>query len=234
MNRFHHVLIGFFCFFLLACTEGQTYAPVAEVSTIEVIPKTGFHRVLRGETLYAIAWRYGLDYRYLAECNHIFSPYAIHIGQVIYLHPIYKKGDRKALPIQPKLNKVSANTKWLWPTKGKIIQAFSATHKGINICGKRGQAIYAAAAGKVVYSGNGLRGYGNLVILKHNSLYLSAYAHNRSILVKEGESVMQGQKIAEMGDTGTDKVALHFEIRLAGRPIDPISFYRKLKIQPTS
>ena len=112
---------------------------------------------------------------------------------------------------------------WSWPTQGKVISGFSETGgtKGLDIAGSQGQPVLAAAAGKVVYSGVGLRGYGKLVILKHNKTYLSAYAHNNLILVKEGQEVAKGQKIAEMGNTDTDKVKLHFEIRKLGKPIDP-------------
>lgn len=114
-------------------------------------------------------------------------------------------------------------TEWSWPTSGKIISTFSdnGSSKGIDISGNTGQAILAAAAGKVVYSGSGLRGYGKLIILKHNKTYLSAYAHNSQILVKEGQEVAKGQKIAEMGNTDTDRVKLHFEIRRLGKPVDP-------------
>ena len=113
--------------------------------------------------------------------------------------------------------------RWSWPTDGKVIATFNeaASIKGIDIGGKTGQPVLAAAEGKVVYSGSGLRGYGKLVILRHNKTYLSAYAHNDQILVKEGQAVTRGQKIAEMGNTGSDQVKLHFEIRQLGKPVDP-------------
>src|SRR5215813_966515 len=115
---------------------------------------------------------------------------------------------------------------WMWPTNGKIVTAFSesANLKGIDIAGKAGQPVVASAAGKVVYVGSGLRGYGKLVIVKHNNTFLSAYAHNREILVKEGQQVARGQKIAEMGDSDSDQVKLHFEIRRLGKPVDPVKF----------
>lgn len=115
---------------------------------------------------------------------------------------------------------------WRMPTDGKLIGAFSETdnRKGVDIAGKAGQPIFASAGGKVVYSGSGLRGYGKLVIIKHNPTYLSAYAHNSKILVKEGQSVQQGQKIAEMGNTDSDQVKLHFEVRRYGKPVDPARF----------
>jgi len=115
---------------------------------------------------------------------------------------------------------------WVWPAKGKIVGNFSETAnlKGIDIAGTAGTPVLASAAGTVVYAGTGLRGYGKLIIIKHNKTYLSAYAHNREILVKEGQAVTRGQKIAEMGNTDTTEVKLHFEIRRLGKPMDPTRF----------
>lgn len=114
---------------------------------------------------------------------------------------------------------------WAWPAGGKLIATFSeGANKGVDIAGKSGEAILAAGDGKVVYSGSGLRGYGKLVIVKHNGTYLSAYAHNRNVLVKEGQAVSKGQKIAEMGDSDADQVKLHFEIRRQGKPVDPLKY----------
>jgi len=112
---------------------------------------------------------------------------------------------------------------WIWPASGKVVAGFSesANLKGIDIAGKPGQPVVASAAGRVVYAGTGLRGYGKLIIVKHNNTFLSAYAHNREIDVKEGQQVAKGQKIAEMGDTDADQVMLHFEIRRLGKPVDP-------------
>jgi lipoprotein NlpD len=119
------------------------------------------------------------------------------------------------------------NLKWRWPTHGKVIETYSSsdeTRKGIDISGRLGQSVTASAAGRVVYSGSGLRGYGKLIIVKHNERFLSAYAHNRKLLVKEGQQVKQGQKIAEMGRSGVDRVKLHFQIRRDGKPIDPLRY----------
>ncbi|MEO8153456.1 MAG: peptidoglycan DD-metalloendopeptidase family protein [Rhizobacter sp.] len=111
---------------------------------------------------------------------------------------------------------------WMWPASGAVVGAFDETRtKGLAIAGKAGDPVFAAADGKVVYAGSGLRGYGNLVILKHNNTYLTAYAHNQTLLVKEEQSVKRGQKIAEMGATDAERVQLHFEIRKQGKPIDP-------------
>ena len=119
-----------------------------------------------------------------------------------------------------------AALEWTMPAQGKVIGQFSesANRKGIDIAGTLGQPVVAGASGKVVYSGSGLRGYGKLIIIKHNKTYLSAYAHNDKILVKEGQSVTRGQKIAAMGNTDTDKVKLHFEVRRLGKPVDPAKY----------
>ena len=115
---------------------------------------------------------------------------------------------------------------WVWPARGTLLHGFNEgpNPKGVAIGGELGQAIVASADGKVVYSGSGLRGYGKLVIIKHDSTYLSVYAHNRTLLVKEGERVTKGQKIAEMGNTDAGRVALHFEIRRLGKPVDPLQY----------
>lgn len=114
---------------------------------------------------------------------------------------------------------------WIWPTSGKTLAGFSeGGNKGVDIGGKAGQPILASADGKVVYSGSGLRGYGNLIIIKHNNIFLTAYAHNSKLLVKEGQLVKQGQKIAEMGNSDSSQVMLHFEIRRLGKPVDPLKY----------
>jgi lipoprotein NlpD len=114
---------------------------------------------------------------------------------------------------------------WMWPSEGRVVATFDeGKNKGVDIAGKAGQQVVAAGAGKVMYAGSGIRGYGNLVIVKHSNSLLSAYAHNRSIVVKEGQSVNKGQMIAEMGDSDADGVKLHFEIRQQGKPVDPSKF----------
>ncbi|OBX06801.1 murein hydrolase activator NlpD [Gallibacterium genomosp. 3] len=121
----------------------------------------------------------------------------------------------------------NSNITWIWPTKGNVIQGFSNSdggNKGIDIGGSRGQAVYAAAPGRVVYAGNALRGYGNLIIIKHNDDYLSAYAHNETILVKDQQQVTAGQQIAKMGSSGTNSVKLHFEIRYKGKSVNPTTY----------
>ncbi|MCB5187092.1 peptidoglycan DD-metalloendopeptidase family protein [Methylobacillus caricis] len=130
------------------------------------------------------------------------------------------------LTASPAASNTEDGIQWAWPTNGKVIGNFndSASAKGLDISGTQGQAINAAAPGKVIYSGSDLRGYGKLVIIKHNNTYLSVYAHNSNILVKEGQQVSRGQKIAEMGNTDADKVKLHFEIRRQGKSVDPAKY----------
>lgn len=143
-----------------------------------------------------------------------------------------KKGGEKIV------NKVKVNqsetiqkvTGWKWPSKGKLTKTFANSAqgmKGISISNSRGTPVYAAASGKVVYSGSGLRGYGNLIIIRHNYDYLSAYAHNEKLLIKENEQVKVGQKIATMGDSGIDSVRLHFDIRYRGKSVDPLRYLPK-------
>ena len=123
----------------------------------------------------------------------------------------------------PKAHSMVGGLEWSWPAQGKMVQAFNGTtSKGIDIAGRAGEPVRAAASGKVVYAGNELRGFGNLIIIKHNSEYISVYAHNQSMLVKDGQEVRRGQVIALMGSTDASRVELHFEIRLRGKPVDPL------------
>lgn len=128
--------------------------------------------------------------------------------------------EKPVFPVTPSEENVS----WIWPAEGKILASFDENKRGIDIAGKPGQEVLAAGSGKVMYAGSGIRGYGNLVIVKHTNNLLSAYAHNKSIMVKEGQNVTRGQKIAEMGNSDTDAVKLHFEIRQQGKPVDPSKF----------
>jgi lipoprotein NlpD len=131
--------------------------------------------------------------------------------------------------IKPKKSNVKISH-WQWPTKGKLTKTFTSSPtgmKGISLSNQRGTPIYTAASGEVVYAGAGLRGFGNLIIIKHNDDYLSAYAHNEQLLISEKQQVKAGQKIATMGDSGTDRVQLHFEIRYQGKSIDPLRYLPK-------
>jgi lipoprotein NlpD len=132
--------------------------------------------------------------------------------------------------VTPKLDKSQYPYRWQWPANGKLIRRYRASgsvHKGIDLQGKLGEPVYAANSGIVVYAGSGLKGYGNLLIVKHNEYYLSAYGHNSKLLVKEGQKVRSGQQIAQIGDTGTNEVKLHFEIRRDGKPVDPLTLLPK-------
>ena len=191
-----------------------------------------YHTVQKGDTLFSISWRYGIDAKQLAKWNKIPYPYTIYPGQKLRVNstaPISssakRSSDRKSTT-QTTKKKVKAVPvgDWRWPVKGKLISKFSANNNGIDIAAKEGTIVSAASSGKVVYAGNGLRGYGNLLIIKHNASFFSAYAHNRRLLVAEGASVKTGQKIAEVGSTGTDRPKLHFEIRKDGNPVDPLKY----------
>lgn len=256
--------------------------------TPQIAPSTnGLHTVQSGETLYAIAFANGLDYRDIAIWNQLESADRILVGQVLRLTPpagaveikplddepaptarpltdapllrepqaqllVYSEANwaqvsearpatpavvtpappAPAVPVAPSpapaSGASSANTTdegWQWPADGTLIGRFGGTGgKGIDIAGTRNTPVRAVAAGKVVYSGSGLRGYGRLLIIKHAGEFLSAYAHNEAILVKEGDIVEAGQKIALMGDSDADVVKLHLEIRRYGKPLDPLSY----------
>src|SRR5713226_1378114 len=128
-------------------------------------------------------------------------------------------------PPQPSAEDGQDTVAWMWPATGRVLAGFSeASNKGVDILGKIGDPVFASASGRVVYSGVGLRGYGKLVIIKHNQTYLSAYAHNSNLLVKEGQNVVRGKKIAEIGNTDSSQAKLHFEIRRLGKPVDPLKF----------
>jgi len=194
------------------------------------------HIVRKGETLFSIAWRYGKNTEDLARWNRLGDGSLIYPGQVLKLtgsssssrptsrstssSPTTSRRESKPLPSIP----AQPSPKWAWPTKGRININFGAkpgTGTGVLIDGKAGQAIYAAASGNVVYAGSGLIGYGQLIILKHNDTYLSAYGYNASLLVREGDQIKKGQKIATMGEGPERKPRLHFEIRRNGEPVDP-------------
>lgn len=234
--------------FLTACGGGQAVAPVgsykqskAKVKVSSSIPSKAptLYKVKKGDTLYSISWRYGVNYKSLAKINNIRSPYKIYIGQKLRFKSSKSTKTVSSKKVTTKQTaKKSSPTKswskkslaWQWPTEGKVVSTYSksaAGRKGINIAGKSGQKVVSAASGKVVYSGNGLPRYGNLLIIKHNDVYLSAYAHNKTLLVKDGQLVKAGQKIATLGRTGTQRDQLHFEIRRNGKPIDPMRFLPK-------
>ena len=190
------------------------------------------HVVRKGETLYSISWRYGKDPDDVARWNRLGDGSLIYPGQVIRLTPPGGTSSRTTTASRPStkpLPQIPAqpSPKWSWPTAGRINVQFGAkpgTGTGVLINGKIGQPIVAAASGRVVYSGSGLIGYGQLIILKHNDTYLSAYGYTASLLVKEGQEVKKGQKIATMGEGPERKPRLHFEIRRNGKPVNPRPF----------
>lgn len=219
-------------------------------TTALAVAKPDFYRVKPGDTLYSIAFRFGLDYQRLANGNDIGMDYRIVVGQSIAL----KESDQVAksqvvvpaapakktsTPVQAPVTKINSSKSviksdkketltgpadpWTWPHKGKIVRTFvvgSSSNKGIDIGGQIGDSVLAATSGTVVYAGNGLPGYGNLIIIEHRNSLLSAYAFAEQILVKEKDRVQVGQQIATMGTQG-EEPSLHFEIRKHGKPVDP-------------
>jgi len=199
------------------------------------------YTVKSGDTLYGIAWRYDLDPRDLADWNHLGSGDLIYPGQTIHLSapPGWRpgsvgpartgsggmsSGSAARSVSRPMVPPPSA---WRWPTEGVLVARFGKSAlggNGIDISGRPGQPVIAAAGGEVVYSGSGLIGYGKLIIVKHNETYLSAYGHNRELQVTEGEKVSAGQTIALMGEGPGRRPVLHFEIRQNGKPVDPLRY----------
>ena len=206
-----------------------------------------FYIVEKGETLYGIALAFGQNWRDIATWNDLNDPNRIKQGQRLQVLPLNKSKSAIPIPlrattVKPPDNRVEIeqNTDkdeqlvgepitnalgWAWPANGQVIEKFTDSNsKGISIAGLAGEDIYAVSDGKVVYSGNGLRGYGNLIIVKHAGEFITAYAHNKSIFVKEGEDVSKGQKIAEMGMSETNRPKLLFEVRKGGKPLDPLKY----------
>lgn len=190
------------------------------------------HRVREGETLFSIAQSYNLDPRDLASWNRLGDGRLIYPGQKLSLKgPVRagtsstrsRSGQQASTPTAP----VKPVGDWRWPTTGSLAAGFGAgpsTQSGIEIAGRLGQPVTAASAGEVVYAGSGLKSYGQLLIIKHNDSFLSAYGHNAALLVREGERVSAGQTIAKMGNGPGSKPMLHFEIRRNGSPVDPLGY----------
>jgi len=282
------LFVGLLILLLTGCGTTQL-APVAERSQR---PHKGaapsHYRVRKGDTLYSITWRYGLNVRQVARLNNIDNKYRIYPGQRLRLRSLASSTPGRSKNIQKKTTSQTPQTRvknrstaassrastlksrtpaagnqsasrttksvktvakadlpkpgstsgkkksaivgkvrWQWPASGKVIEAFSTRgriNKGINIAGRLGDRVLAAAAGEVVYVGSGLLGYGNLIIINHNGLYMSAYAHNSRVFVKERDRVSRGDRIAEVGSSGTDRHKLHFEIRRDGKPVNPMKY----------
>lgn len=227
-------------------------SPVSEQGKVLRQPEAEYRVVQSGDTLYSIAWESGRDYQNVARWNHISPPYLIQPGQRLRLFPPTGaektprpeprppvRAERQNKPQVEKPETASSPRRippaaagqlsWVWPTRGELLERYSASgpNKGIDIGGKKGQPILAAEAGQVVYQGGGLRGYGQLIIIKHDADFLSAYAHCDKIYVEEGNVIKRGQKIADMGSSGTDRAKLHFEIRYRGAPVDPQDYLPK-------
>ncbi|MFT3896648.1 MAG: peptidoglycan DD-metalloendopeptidase family protein [Thermomonas sp.] len=218
----------------------RTSLPPVRVST----PRYGSTAVVqRGDTIYHIATVNGLTALDLALWNGIPPPYTIYPGQRLRLYPGAAPVARSttpartvpstpSVPTPPPVVSTPTNAPfaWRWPTEGSLVESYAAgdpTRQGIDIAGSAGQPVRAAADGVVVYSGSGLVGYGELIIVKHNDQWLSAYGHNRARLVNEGQLVKAGQQIAEMGRSGAARDMLHFEIRYNGKPVDPQQYLPK-------
>lgn len=187
------------------------------------------------DTVYSIAWRYGLDFRDLARWNNIGSDFRIAVGQTLVLTPrrsaLAPPRPARALPPSQAPTRSAPTVTppgWNWPTDRSGVPQ-PVPSGGILLYGQLGQDIRAASAGRVVYTGSGIRGYGNLIIIKHGENLLSAYAHNRESLVHDGQEVSAGEVIAHMGEGAPNKPVLYFEIRRNGKPIDPLGFLTHVK-----
>jgi lipoprotein NlpD len=199
--------------------------------------KLGYYTVKEGDTLIRVGLDHGQNWRDIARWNQLDRPSQIEVGQVLRVLPPVNAGPVAVpTPVPMQGARPAANVKpagdepnWTWPTASStlLVGFDESKNKGLDLGGKTGDSVFATADGKVVYSGSGLRGYGNLVIIKHDDLFLSAYAHNQTLLVKEDQTVTRGQKIAEMGQSDTDRVKLHFEIRKQGKPVDPAQYLPK-------
>lgn len=222
---------------------------VKQLPGFENAGKPGYYTVKPGDTMIRIGLDNGQPWKDVARWNNIDKPNQIEVGQVLRVvppvlvvaappvnppgvvtRPVTSSGTAPAVTTtapkpQPELAGADEALDWSWPVNGPVLAGFDEVkNKGLDLGGSAGESVLAAADGKVVYVGEGLRGYGKLIILKHNNTYLTAYAHNQTLLVKEDQSVRKGQKIAEMGSSDTDRVKLHFEVRRQGKPVDPAKF----------
>jgi lipoprotein NlpD len=282
LNRGVLILIILLVCLLSACRSNpESWEKPASQKSSYALTRDGHYRVRKGDSLHAIAFNLGLDWRDIASWNHIAAPFTIYPDQELRVTPprqissaakpqtseatstsgkqppsssgaasdsqrqgaanttalktpqatttaTYKPpAPKTASDKAPATSAEPDPSRWAWPTKGRIISNFKANdpaRNGIEIGGNVGQAISATAAGLVVYCGNGLFGYGELIIIKHNDRLLSAYAHNRQRLVSEGQKVKAGEKIAEMGRNDRNQALLHFEIRVNGTPSNPLNY----------
>jgi lipoprotein NlpD len=229
---------------IVAGAEGS---PVKPPQGFENAGKPGYYTVKPGDTLTRIALENGQAPQDIARWSHVENPNRIEVGQVLRVvppvetgvvikpvsRPMVAESPASAAPAAASAPASAAKPvaaaegeiNWIWPANGVVLAGFDEVkNKGLDIGGAAGEPVLAAADGRVVYVGAGLRGYGNLIILKHDNVFLTAYAHNRTLLVKEDQSVLKGQKIAEMGNSDADRVKLHFEVRRQGKPVDPAKY----------
>ncbi len=224
---------------ILAGCATKNPAPVTDMSAAGSGSSVADSYVVRpGDTLYRIAQAHNMDVSTLISLNGISDPSQLRVGQTLRLNTRGKaapapSSSATAMPITPVAPvepapaaraSDAAAVQWGWPASGTIIQGFNANTKGIDIAGAVGDPVVAAASGKVMYAGNGVRGLGNLILLGHSSGFITAYAHNQTLLVKTGEQVQKGAKIATIGQTDTTSPRLHFEIRRSGTPVNPMSY----------
>jgi lipoprotein NlpD len=208
--------------------------------------KPGYYTVKPGDTVMQIGRNSNQNWRDIIKWNNLERAGQIEVGQVLRIVPLDSNGmaTKPAVVVAPPAPAAAStftplpplpsaapavaaedDIPWMWPSTGALIAGYDEVKsKGLKIAGKLGDPVYASADGRVVYAGSGLRGYGNLVILKHNETYLTAYAHNQTLLVKEDQTVRKGQRIADMGSSDADKVMLHFEVRRNGKPVDPAKY----------
>ncbi|OXR49450.1 MULTISPECIES: peptidoglycan DD-metalloendopeptidase family protein [unclassified Pusillimonas] len=225
---------------LAGCASRKTQAPVSDMSSGggSVSAAGGIYVVRPGDTLYKIAQTHNVDVNTLIRLNNISDPSQLRVGQTLRLSG---NADMASAPAPapapttpakapdtssatPSRASDAALVSWGWPANGKIIQGFTANTKGIDIEGKVGDPVTAAASGKVMYAGNGVRGLGNLILIGHSNGFITAYAHNHKLMVKTGQEVSKGAKIAEIGQTDTTSPRLHFEIRRSGTPVNPLAY----------
>jgi lipoprotein NlpD len=221
-------------------------APKAESRPAPGVPSApvpaGSYVVRKGDTLYSIALEHGADYRDVAQWNKLEDPSKIQVGQVLRVSVPEQRivevgkpriiGRVEARPLgeaapksEPKAVPQAGSAEFIWPVKGKVLAGFAEPRsKGIDIDGKSGDPVVAAAAGRVTYTGTGIPGLGKLVVIRHESGFITVYAHNRNIVVKEQQNVGRGQKIAELGNTDSDRPKLHFQIRKGASAVDPLKY----------
>jgi lipoprotein NlpD len=221
--------------------------PLPNLMNSQYAGKPGYYTVKPGDTVMQIGRYTNQNWRDIVKWNNLESANQIEVGQVLRVVPLDSNGAATKPPVvvapaapavvtplpppvppsPPVTTSVAPedDIPWMWPSSGSLISGYDEIKsKGLKIAGKLGDPVYASADGRVVYAGSGLRGYGNLVILKHNETYLTAYAHNQTLLVKEDQIVRKGQRIADMGSSDADRVMLHFEVRRNGKPVDPAKY----------